>query len=106
MEFSYCSIDFEVKEVSFWFFTFFWVVFGLKEDFLVKEGKSVLVNQFWKINLSFWCIFGYWVIFGFGLRKTKPCYLYFTLNIRSTAGFTLLKLGFWEVGHDVVLCMS
>ena len=40
----------------------------------------------------------------FCLKKTKSFYLYFTLDIRSSAGFNLLKLGFWVVWRDVVLC--
>ena len=43
---------------------------------------------------------------GFGLNKTKSCYLYFMLDIKSSTCFNLLKLGFWEVGHDVVSCTN
>ena len=52
---------------EFGFLLHFGVAFGLKGDFLVKKGKLVLVNQIWKRNLSFWCIFRYWVISGFDI---------------------------------------
>ena len=58
------SLGLKWEEVSFGFLLCFGVAFGLKGDFLVKNGKSVLVNQIWKRNLSFWCIFGHWMISG------------------------------------------
>ena len=71
----------------------------------------MLVEEFLLRNLVFWCIFWYWSFLGlnfsgFGMNKTKLCYIYFTLNIKSSVGLGLLELGIWEVEHDVVSCVN
>ena len=53
MDFDHCFIGFEVEEGTFGFLLYFGVTFSLEGIFLVKEGKSVIVNQLGRRKISF-----------------------------------------------------